>query len=118
MSARSVRELARVPFSGRLEVAFDSYSKEAEALAIRLRFELEAAAGDAEAAMRSLKGKWWLVGMDTRHSARKVAKRLKRAAELADGVRGEARAFSRSYHVAFVLPARARAKAIERQRRG
>jgi hypothetical protein len=91
MATRNITELSSIEFTGSLGEAFTTYGQELTALADRWSTELEIAAVDAEAAMTSMKGRWYKFGFDTRHRAKKVAKRLKRARELALalGTRGE-----------------------------
>lgn len=102
MSGRSINELERVEFKGSLDQAFGDYAHVARTLARRLAFELEAGAGDSQAAMSRLHGHPLLLGLDARWRARQVAKRLKRATELAHGIAEEARKFHRDYRRQFL----------------
>ncbi|GAA3925939.1 hypothetical protein GCM10023085_03980 [Actinomadura viridis] len=98
----NISELARIEFRGSLGEAFKKYSQELEALADRWRTELEIAAVDAEAAMGSMKGHLLLFGLDSKVRARRVAKRLKRAQDLAASVGDSADQFQRSYRRHFI----------------
>ena len=97
MGRRTISELADIDFSGSVGESTHEYGERLRALALRWAFELEAAAGDAEAAMASLDGHWWALGFDTRYKARKVAARLKRAQEMAHAVGDQAGKFHRVY---------------------
>jgi hypothetical protein len=97
MAERKISELENVEFRGSLGEAFTAYAEAAQGLTGPLAFELEVAANDAEAAMAALKGHPLLLGIDTRIRARRVAKRLKRAAELAEGIGKEVGKFPTEY---------------------
>ncbi|MFE6386770.1 hypothetical protein [Nocardiopsis dassonvillei] len=102
MIEKRISELASIEFEGSLGEAFDHYSRELRAISRRLVFEYEMAAGDSEAAMSTLKGHPLLFGLDAKVQARLVARRLRRAQELAKGLEVEARAFSREYKKQFL----------------
>ncbi|HEU5024635.1 MAG TPA: hypothetical protein VFV01_06895 [Spirillospora sp.] len=99
---RNIDELAMVQFKGSLTTAFHLYSEELFVLARRWQFELDMAAVDAQAAMESLHGHPLLFGLDAKLKARRVAKRLRRAQNLAHGLAEEARQFERSYRHHFL----------------
>lgn len=99
--AKRIRELAKIEFKGRLGEAFAEYSREGERLGRKFAFELEIAASDSRAAMETLRGHPLLFGLDARIKARRVAKRLARAQELAAGMASEIDRFSRSYNKHF-----------------
>jgi hypothetical protein len=99
--AKRIRELATIEFKGRLGEAFTAYSREGERLGRKFSFELEIAASDSRAAMESLRGHPLLFGLDAKVKARRVAKRLNRAQELAAGMASEIEKFSRSYNKHF-----------------
>jgi hypothetical protein len=99
---KRITELASIEFEGSLGEAFDNYAKELQKISRRLVFEYEMAAGDSEAAMSRLKGHPLLFGLDSKVQARLVAKRLRRAQELAKGLETEARAFKREYKRQFL----------------
>ncbi|MEU8347849.1 hypothetical protein AB0C74_39645 [Spirillospora sp. NPDC048832] len=96
-----ISELASVEFEGSLGEAFQRYGKALEELADRWAIELEMAAVDAEAAMGSMKGHLLLFGLDSKVKARRVAKRLKRARDLADALADRADRFPREYRKHF-----------------
>lgn len=98
---QKIDELARIEFTGSLSEAFYDYGRVMYVLGTRLRFELEVAASDSEAAMTSLKSTWSL-GINARIKARRVAKRLKRAMELADGIAAEGVALHAEYRRQFL----------------
>lgn len=102
MRDRTISELADVEFTGSLGAAFYAYSQRMQTLGRRLEFELEIAASDSEAAMSRLKGHPLLFGIDARIRARIVAKRLKRAQELARGLGTEGRKFHAAYEANFI----------------
>ncbi|QKG21083.1 hypothetical protein [Actinomadura verrucosospora] len=97
----NITELSKVEFRGSLGEAFKTYGQELEALADRWKTELEIAAVDAEAAMGTMKGHLLLFGLDSKIRARRVAKRLKRAQDLAASVADSADQFHRSYRKHF-----------------
>jgi hypothetical protein len=100
--SRRISELAEVEFEGSLSEAFAEYSRRAEKLALALSFELEMAESDSRAAMSRLSGHLLLFGVDVKVRARRVAKRLRRARELADGIAAEASLFERNYRRYFL----------------
>ncbi|MFC5744858.1 hypothetical protein [Actinomadura rugatobispora] len=102
MARRNITELSEIEFRGSLGEAFARYGEELESLGQRWAFEFELAAGDAEAAMASLHGQWWLLGLDVRVKAHRVAKRLKRASEAADGMGKQGAKFVRAYEKNFL----------------
>ncbi|MFB4307023.1 hypothetical protein [Actinomadura sp. GTD37] len=83
MGRRTISELNDIQFDGSIGEAMHEYGERLRGLSLRWAFEFEAAAGDAEAAMSSLDGRWWALGIDTKVRARKVARRLVRAQEMA-----------------------------------
>lgn len=99
--ARAITELSGIEFTGSLGEAFHAYGKALTALADRWGVELDIAAVDAEAAMTTMKGHWLLFGVDTKVRARKVAKRLKRARELAAALSERGEKFHRVYRKHF-----------------
>lgn len=103
-----IRELAEIPFTGSLQYAFGEYSAALYAISRAWSHELAMAAADAEAAMTELHGNPLLFGLDAKIKARRVAKRIKRAQELADGLTEEAKKFHRAYMRHFVEAANAR----------
>lgn len=99
---RKISELAKIEFKGKLGEKFKAYSDQGEQIGRRFSIELEIAASDCKAAMESLKGHPLLFGLDARIKARRVAKRLSRAQELADGMSKELAKFHRAYDKHFV----------------
>jgi hypothetical protein len=102
MARRNITELSDIEFRGSLNEAFRLYGEELHALGVRWAFELELAAGDSEAAMTALHGKWWLLRVDVRLKARRTAKRLKRAQEMAHGMGSQGPKFHAAYVKHFV----------------
>ncbi|GAA0968888.1 hypothetical protein [Actinocorallia libanotica] len=98
---RKFSELAKIEFKGKLSENFKTYSDRGERLGRRFAFELEMAAGDSRAAMETLRGHPLLFGLDARLKARRVAKRLNRAQELAAGMASEVAKFHRAYSKHF-----------------
>ncbi|WP_017559074.1 hypothetical protein [Nocardiopsis baichengensis] len=102
MSEQRIKELAEIPFEGSLEQAFSDYATALKKLSQQLAFEYEMAAGDSQAAMSRLHGNPLLLGLDAKLQARRVAKRLRRANELAKGLETEGRKFAREYRKQFL----------------
>ncbi|MFD0774706.1 hypothetical protein ACFQZ2_12280 [Streptomonospora algeriensis] len=102
MSEQRVKELAEIPFEGSLGEAFDNYSEALKRIGRHLVFEYEMSAAESQAAMSKLNGHPLLFGLDAKLQARRVAKRLRRAQELARGLETEARAFKREYKKQFI----------------
>jgi hypothetical protein len=96
-----ISELASVEFEGSLGEAFQRYGRALEEIGDRWATELEMAAVDAEAAMGSMKGHLLLFGIDSKVKARRVAKRLKRARELANSLAERGDKFPRDYRRQF-----------------
>ncbi|MFI6818704.1 hypothetical protein ACIBG7_40340 [Nonomuraea sp. NPDC050328] len=101
---RAITELSGIEFTGSLGEAFYIYGKALTALADRWSLELDIAAVDAEAAMTTMKGNKLLFGVDTKIRARRVAKRLKRARELAAALADRGERFHRTYVKHFTPP--------------
>lgn len=100
--ARAVRELAEVEFGvGSFGEAAQDYADRTERLADKWGLELEIAEADAQAALESLHGKWWFLGVDVRYKARRTTKRLVRMRELVDGLGKEAEKLPRIYRKHF-----------------
>lgn len=96
-----ISELAGIEFEGSLGEAFQRYGKALEEIGDRWATELEMAAVDAEAAMGSMKGHLLLFGIDSKIKARRVAKRLKRAKDLASTLADRGDQFHRDYRRNF-----------------
>lgn len=99
---RAISELAGVEFTGSLNQAFYTYGQNLQGLGRRLAFELEMGASDSEAMISRLHGHPLLFGLDVKVRARYVAKRLKRAHELAEGLTREGQKFHDDYVRHFV----------------
>ena len=99
---RNITELSGIEFRGSLDAAFEKYGEELEALGQRWAFELELAAADSRAAMESLRGNFWLLGVDVKLKARRVSKRLKRMQEMAHGMGCQGPKFHRAYQRHFL----------------
>ncbi|OLT36742.1 hypothetical protein BJF79_30695 [Actinomadura sp. CNU-125] len=102
---REITELADVEFKGSLADAFTIYGDRLEQLGDQFALELEMAAGDAEAALVSL-GRWWALGLDVQFKARRVAKRLVRAQEMAHGMGQQGPKIVRAYERQFTEASR------------
>lgn len=102
---REISELADVEFKGSLAESFKTYGDRLEELGDQFSLELEMAAGDAEAALASL-GRWWTLGLDVQFKARRVAKRLVRAQEMAHGMGQQGPKILRAYERQFTEAAR------------
>ncbi|MFI7028388.1 hypothetical protein ACIBK1_06735 [Microbispora rosea] len=98
----NITELSTIEFTGSLGEAFHAYGKQLTALGERWGVELEIAAVDAEAAMSTMKGRALLFGLDSKVRARRVAKRLKRARDLAAALAERGEDFPRSYRKHFL----------------
>jgi hypothetical protein len=96
-----ISELSSIEFEGSLGEAFQRYGKALEEIGDRWSTELEMAAVDAEAAMGSMKGHLLLFGIDSKIRARRVAKRLKRAKDLASSLADRGDQFPRDYRRNF-----------------
>jgi hypothetical protein len=106
---RSIPELETIEFTGAQSVA--AYSRALRALARDLAVETAQAAEEIEVVLhRTGSGHPLLLGLDTRIRARRVASRLRRAAECANGLAIEAVKFNTEFRTQF-------ADAIEPRRR-
>lgn len=103
---RRIEELASIEFKGSLAQATFAYGQQMFIIGHRLRMELDMSAADAEAAMSRLHGNPLLFGFDAKIKARRVAKRLKRAQDLADGIAREGERFHEAYIKHFINQAR------------
>lgn len=97
MSRKRIDELSRIEFDGAKSVT--RYSRTARDLLRDLTRELEFAADEFEAVMKEAarNGHPLLMGVDTKWRARRVAKRLRRAADCTQGAAAEVARF----HAAF-----------------
>lgn len=82
--ARSIPQLNTIELNS--ASALKTYSSEARDIAREFAYELDWAAQELEAVLvRNGEGNPWLMGLDVRWRARRVANRARRAAELARG---------------------------------
>ncbi|WP_061291406.1 hypothetical protein [Herbidospora cretacea] len=102
MADRKISELSSITFTGSLGEAFQTYGNALSTIADRWNTELDIAAVDSEAAMGSMKGHVLLFGLDSKIRARRVAKRLKRARDLAASLAERGQTFHRSYRKHFL----------------
>ena len=100
MATRSrIPELEAIEFKGHKSVA--QYSKAGRDLCRDLSAEFDFAAEELQAVLARQKGHPLLMGIDTRLRARKVAKRLHRASELAAGAAVESVKFYAEFRLQF-----------------
>lgn len=97
---RQIPELSTIEFDGSKSIT--EYSKALRSLGRDLAVELEASGQELEAVLAAQKGHPLLMGLDVRRKAKRVAKRLHRAQELATGVAREAVALHAQYRKEFV----------------
>lgn len=106
-----IPELSGIQFTGHRSVA--EYSKALRALCRDLSHETDFAAAEIYTVLSRQKGHPLLMGVDVKIRARKVAKRLRRASELAAGGAIEAVAFYREFRLQFapvITPTKAKPK--------
>ena len=100
MSGRTrIPELEVIEFTG--AQAIGEYSRRLRALGRDLAAELDASADEVQAVLSRQKGHPMLLGLDVRIRARRVGHRLKRCAELAQGVAVEAVRFNTEFRTQF-----------------
>ena len=100
MAPRSrIPELEGIEFNGHKSVA--EYAKAARGLCRDLAQEFDYSAEEIQVVLSKQKGHPLLMGVDTRLRARKVAKRLHRAAELAGGAAIESVKFYSEFRLQF-----------------
>ncbi|MFD0774705.1 hypothetical protein ACFQZ2_12275 [Streptomonospora algeriensis] len=97
-----IHELAEIDFTGRVGTQVTTYAKKSRKFARDLASELETGAEDARQAMKGLKGHPALMGVDVRLRARRVARKLRRAQELAKGISAESVKFASEYRKQFI----------------
>lgn len=113
MARTRIPELEMIEFKGAKAIA--DYSRMARALGRDLAAEFEASAEEVKAVLSSQKGHPLLFGADVKLKARKVAKRLQRAAELGQGIATEAVKFNTEFRMQFaevLTPTRQKPKAF------
>jgi hypothetical protein len=99
VSRSRIPELEVIEFKGAKAIA--DYSRMLRALGRDLAAECEASAEEVKAVLSRQAGHPLLFGVDVRVRARKVARRLKRAAELGQGVAIEAVKFNQEFRLQF-----------------
>jgi hypothetical protein len=100
--AQRLDEIASIEFHGKVPSKIAAYSVATQRLAHDLARELDAAESAAEAAMCQLKGHPLLFGVDVRARAWRVARRLREARELAQGISAEAVKFNLQFRQEFL----------------
>jgi CTP:molybdopterin cytidylyltransferase MocA len=99
MSNKSIPELDTIEFKNATSIT--EYSRRLRALGRDLAAELDASAEEVEAVLGRQAGHPLLMGADVRRRARRVARRLRRARELATGVAVEAVRFNADFRTEF-----------------
>ncbi|WP_433188758.1 hypothetical protein [Actinoallomurus sp. CA-150999] len=99
MSRNRIPELEVIEFKGAQSIA--EYSRKARALGRDLAAEFEAASEEIKAVLAAQSGHPLLFGIDVKMRARKVARRLRRAAELGQGIATEAVRFNSEFRIQF-----------------
>lgn len=99
MARNRIPELEVIEFKGAKAVA--EYSRKLRALGRDLAAETEASAEEIRVVLSAQKGHQLLFGADVKLKARKVSRRLKRAAELGQGIAVEAVKFNNEFRMQF-----------------
>jgi hypothetical protein len=99
MARSRIPELEVIEFKGAKSIA--DYSRKLRTLGRDLSAELDSGAEEIQAVLARQKGHPLLMGADVRIRARRVARRLYRAAELAQGVAAEAVRFNQEFRLQF-----------------
>jgi hypothetical protein len=99
MSRTRIPELEVIEFKGASSIA--AYSRMLRALGRDLAAELEASSEEIRAVLAAQAGHPLLFGADVKIRARRVARRLQRAGELAQGVAIEAVRFNSEFRIQF-----------------
>jgi hypothetical protein len=94
-----IPELEVIEFKGASSIA--EYSRKARALGRDQAAEYSAAAEEVKAVLSAQNGHPLLFGADVKLRARKVSRRLQRAAELAQGIAVEAVRFNTEFRMQF-----------------
>lgn len=95
-------EIADIEFHGKVPAKVAEYTVATQRFAHDLARELDAAETAAEAAMGQLKGHPLLMGVDIRARAWRVARNLREARELAQGISAEAVKFNLQFRQEFL----------------
>ncbi|GAA3194482.1 hypothetical protein [Nonomuraea roseoviolacea] len=107
-------EIADIEFHGKVATKIAEYTLATQCFAHDMARELDAAESAAESAMGELKGHPLLMGLDVRARARRVARNLREARELAQGISAEAIKFNLQFRQEF-LQAMEEARATKRK---
>lgn len=99
---KQLDKMADVDFQGAVGKKIAQYAKDGQTLCRDLAAEFDQAARDAQSAMRKLKGHPALVGVDVWARSRWVARRLRRASELARSASAEMVKFNQQYRREFL----------------
>lgn len=97
--SKRIPELEVIEFKGAKSIA--DYSRAARGLGRDQAAEYGAAAEEVKAVLSAQKGHPLLFGADVKLKARRVAKRLNRMAELAQGIATEAVRFNTEFRIQF-----------------
>ena len=95
-------EIADIEFHGKVPPKIAAYAVATQRFAHDLARELDAGEAAAESAMAQLKGHPLLMGVDVRARAWWVARHLREARELAQGISGEAVKFDLQFRQEFL----------------
>lgn len=109
-----IPELETIEFKGASSIA--EYSRAGRRIGRDLAAEFDQAAEEISAVLSRQKGHPLLLGVDVRLRARRVAKRLQRAAELANGLAVECVKFNTEFRVQFadvIAPKKQKAKSFD-----
>jgi hypothetical protein len=99
MARNRIPELEVIEFKGAKSIS--EYSRKLRALGRDLAAETEASSEEVRAVLSAQKGHPLLFGADVKMKARRVSKRLKRAAELGQGIATEAVKFNNEFRLQF-----------------
>jgi len=95
-------EIAGIEFHGKVPAKIAAYTLATQRFAHDLARELDHAEAAAEAAMGQLKGHPLLLGVDVRARAWRVARQLREAREIAQGISAEAVKFNLQFRQEFL----------------
>ncbi|WP_182876116.1 hypothetical protein [Microbispora sp. H10670] len=95
-------EIADIEFHGKVPAKIAAYTLATQRFAHDLARELDHAEAAAEAAMTQLKGHPMLLGVDVRARAWRVARYLREAREIAQGISAEAVKFNLQFRQEFL----------------
>ncbi|MEU1875761.1 hypothetical protein ABZ470_00490 [Streptosporangium sp. NPDC020072] len=95
-------EIAAIEFHGKVPAQITAYTVATQLFAHDIARELSHAESAAESAMTQLKGHPLLLGIDIRARAWRVARHLREAKELAEGISAEAVKFNLQFRQEFL----------------